>query len=136
MLDAYLVHENTTATAKGDGEAIDVSASAHRVFLLVLRIAEIVEQESIDVSVLGSADGTGWEPKPLLRFPQEFYRGEAPMLLDLRTQPQLKFLRAHWEVNRWGRGPEEPMFIFDVRVKEVPAALLAEAQKEAKNLRS
>jgi hypothetical protein len=133
MLDTYLVLENTTVTAKGDGEAIDVSAATQRVFLVVLRISEVVEQEAIDVMVVGSADGATWDAKPLLSFPQKFYSGETPILLDLSDRADVKFVRAHWEVNRWGRGPEEPRFVFDVRIREVPADILAEAQREANN---
>ncbi len=133
MLDAYLVPKNTTVTAKGDGEAIDVSGATQRVFLVALRISEAVEQEAIDVLVFGSADGATWDAKPLLSFPQKFYRGETPMLLDLAGRADVKFTRAHWEVNRWGRGSEEPRFVFDVRIREVPADILAEAKEETKN---
>ena len=48
--------------------------------------------------------------------------------------PDVKFVRAHWEVARWGRGAETPMFEFDVRLKEVPADVLKEVQAEAKAL--
>jgi hypothetical protein len=101
MIDTYLVPNNTTITAKGDGEVVDVSGASSRTFLVTLDIREIVEQESLDISVLGSADGTTWEPKPVLSIPQKFYRGESPMLLELEARPEIKFLRAHWEVNRW-----------------------------------
>jgi hypothetical protein len=133
MLDTYLVPENTMVTAKGDGEAIDVSTATQRVFLLTLRVSEFVEQESIDVWIFGSADGVTWETKSLLNFPQKFYPSETPILLDLSTRSDVKFVRAHWEVNRWGRGPEQPMFVFDVKIREVPANILAETRKEAKN---
>jgi hypothetical protein len=128
MIDTYLVPQNTTVTVKGDGEAVDVSSASSRTFLLTLNVVETVEQESLDVSVFGSADGTTWEPKPVLSFPQKFYCGEAPMLLELEAQSTVKFVRAHWEVNRWGRGPEQPMFVFQVGLKEVPADVLAEAR--------
>lgn len=128
MLDAYLIPEKTTVTVKGDGEAVDLSGSTQRVFLVALRISEVVEQEAIDVMVFGSADGANWEAKPLLSFPQKFYPGETPMLLDLSGRTDTKFVRAHWEVNRWGRGPEEPRFVLDVRMREVPAEILAGAK--------
>jgi len=129
MLDTYLIPEKTTVTAKGDGEAVDLSGSTQRVFLVVLRISEVVEQEAIDVMIFGSADGANWEAKPLLSFPQKFYPGETPMLLDLSSRADMKFVRAHWEVNRWGRGPEEPRFVLEVRIREVPAEILAGAKK-------
>ena len=127
MIEALLVPDKTVATAKGDGAAIEVSQSQGRVFLLTLNITDIIEQESLDVSVHGSADGATWEPKPIVAFPQKFYREEAPLLLDLASKPEVKFIRAHWEVNRWGRGTETPMFEFSVSLREVPQEILAEA---------
>ncbi len=127
MVEGFLVPENSTVTAKGDGAAVDVSGAQSRVFLLTLDITKVIEQESLDVSVFGSADGTAWEAKALAAFPQKFYRGQHPLLLDLTQQANVKFLRAHWEVNRWGRGTETPMFEFSVALKEVPANVLQEA---------
>ena len=92
--------------------------------LLTLLITDIVEQESLDVSVWGSADGNTWGERALATFPQKFYRGEHPLLLDLAAQPQIKFLSARWEVNRWGRGSETPMFEFSLAAKEVPKEML------------
>jgi hypothetical protein len=134
MLDTFLVPHNTTVTAKGDGVPIDISNAANRVFLLTLEITKIVEQEALDVSVYGSSDGANWTPKPLNAFPQKFYAGDHPLLLDLTTHADLKFVRAHWNVNRWGRGTETPMFEFSVSMKEVPAEILKEATAEAQAL--
>jgi hypothetical protein len=127
MIEAFLVPEKTIATAKGDGPAVDVSAGATRIFLLNLIIADIIEQESIDVSVQGSADGTTFDAKPIASFDQKFYRGENPLLVDLSAKPEITAIRAHWEVNRWGRGTETPMFGFCVTLREVPQEILAEA---------
>jgi hypothetical protein len=132
MIDSFLVPDKTVVNAKGDGPAVDVGSAANRVFLLSLNITGIVEQESLDVSILGSADGTTWGPKPLTNFPQKFYQAQHPLLLDLTGQANVKFLRAHWEVARWGRGSETPMFEFHVTIKEVPAEILKEATAEAK----
>jgi hypothetical protein len=132
MIDSFLVSDKTVVNAKGDGPAVDVSSAANRVFLLSLNITGIVEQESLDVSILGSADGTTWGPKPLTNFPQKFYQAQHPLLLDLTGQANVKFVRAHWEVARWGRGSETPMFEFHVTIKEVPAEILKEATAEAK----
>jgi hypothetical protein len=132
MIDSFLVPEKTVANAKGDGPAMNVSSASNRVFLLSLNITGIVEQESLDVSIYGSADGATWGPKPLTNFPQKFYQAQHPLLLDLTGNSEIKFLRAHWEVSRWGRGSETPMFEFYVTVKEVPADILREATADAK----
>jgi hypothetical protein len=124
MFETLLVPEKTVVTAKGDGSAVDISGAQYPTFLLLLRISNTVEQESIDLTVWGSSDGQAWSAKPLASFPQMFYPGEHPLLLDSRSQPEIKFLRAHWEVNRWGRGSETPMFEFGLRLVEVGPELL------------
>jgi hypothetical protein len=134
MIDTLLVPEKTRATAKGESPAIALNDASHRVFLLTLNISSVIEQESLDVSIFGSADGTTWPTKPLETFPQKFYRGQHPMLLDLRQQPDINFLRARWDVNRWGRGEPTPVFEFSVSIKEVPPEILNEATVEAKTL--
>jgi len=133
MTDTFLVPQNTV-NAKGDGSPVDISSALSRVFLLNLNITRIVEQEALDVSVFGSADGAIWSPKPLAAFPQKFYAGDHPLLLDLTGHSEVKFVRAHWEVNRWGRGTEVPMFEFAVSIKEVPSDVLKEATAEAQSL--
>jgi hypothetical protein len=130
MIDTFLVPEGTLVTAKGDVPAVDVTSAGNRIFLLNLQITNIVEQESLDVSIYGSSDSTTWGTKPIAAFPQKFYRGQHPLLLDLNQHQEVKFVRAHWEVNRWGRGSETPMFQFSVRIKEVPADILREAAQE------
>ena len=127
MMDAFLVPEKTTVTAKGDGPILELKPSEGGVFLLTLAITNIIEQESLDVSVHGSTDGATWDLKPIVAFPQKFYREEVPLLLDLSSRPEVKFIRAHWEVARWGRGLETPMFEFHVTVREVPQEILQEA---------
>ncbi len=127
MMDLYLVPEKTKVTAKGDSTPVDVLGLSSRVVLLTLTITDVIEQESLVVSIYGSADGVTWSEKPLIAFPQKFYRGEHPLLLDLSDKPDVKMLRAHWEVARWGRGVETPMFEFELRVREVPANMLAKA---------
>jgi len=129
--EIILVPDTTVVSTKGDGQAVDISAAAGRVFLATLSITKIIEQESLDVAIFGSADGAAWDAKSLAAFRQEFYCGEYPLLLDLSAHPAVKFVRAHWEVARWGRGTETPMFEFGVALKEVPAAILKEATAKA-----
>ena len=132
--DTVLVPPKTVASVKGDGPSVDVSGASNRVFLVRLEITKIIEQESLDVSVYGSADGATWVAKSVAAFPQKFYCGESPLLLDLTAHPDVKFVRAHWEVARWGRGTETPMFEFGVTLKEVSAESLREARAEAKTV--
>src|SRR5579863_5527419 len=134
IAEINLVPAGTTASAKGDGPAVDVPASHTRVFLVTLAITKIIEQESLDVSIYGSADGAAWSAKSIAAFPQKFYCEDSPLLLDLNAHPDVKFVRAHWEVARWGRGTETPMFEFGVSMREVPPEVLREATEQAKTL--
>ena len=135
MLDIFLLPEKTVVTAKGDSEALDVSAASNPVFLVTLSVNEVVEQESIEIGLFTSADGTTWEAKPAGTLAQKFYVGEYPLLVDLTATPNAKFVRAHWDVNRWGRGPTTPRFVCSVRIREVPAEALLEAKAEARTRR-
>ena len=126
MVESVLVPEKTIVTEAGDGSAVDISSASSPVFLIALNITEVIEQESLDLSIWGSADGSNWGDKPLLVFPQKFYRGEHPVLLDMSPYPQVKFLRAHWQVGRWGRGETTVRFEFTVKLREVPAEVLEE----------
>ena len=130
--ESVLVPAGTVATTKGDGQAVDVSGATSRVFLATLSITTIIEQESLDVSIYGSPDGATWESKSIAAFRQEFYTGETPLLLDLTAHPNVKFVRAHWEMARWGRGTETPMFEFGVTLKPIPADVLREVTAQRK----
>jgi len=117
-----LVPQNTKVTANGDGERFDISASATRTFLCTLDITAQIEQESLDVSIQVSEDGETWSAKPFLMLPQQFYRGRTRLLLDLTMHPNVRYIRAHWDVARWGRVAPTPMFVFSLSLDEVPAS--------------
>ena len=127
MIDALLVPERTVVTANGESAPLDLSRAETRIFLLTLSIISAVEQESIELSVFTSEDGTKWDSKSIAVLPQKFYVGEYPLLVDLSAAPNAKFVRVHWDVNRWGRGPTAPHFEIAVRVREVPREILQEA---------
>ena len=126
MLDTFLVPEKTAISAKGDGPLVNIAAAENRVLLLQLQITGALEQESLDLSIFGGPDETGLGASPLASFPQLFYPGGYPLLLDLNGHPEIKVLRAHWDVNRWGRGSETPWFEFSLQATEVSPELLRE----------
>jgi hypothetical protein len=115
-----LIPAGTRLEANGDGEKFDISTSATRTFLCKLTITNQLEQESLDVSIWGSADGENWGTKPLLKLPQQFYRGTTKMVLDLTPRPEIRFIRAKWELNRWGRVAPTPMFVAGLELMEIP----------------
>jgi hypothetical protein len=116
-----LIPPGTRLTANGDGEAFNIDSSQTRTFLCSMDITEQIEQESIDVSIWGSADGQDWGKMPLLKMPQRFYCGDTRQVLDLAMKPEIRFLRAKWELTRWGRVAPHPMFVIGFYLIEIPA---------------
>jgi hypothetical protein len=114
----YLVPADTAAESPGQSVPLELGSLAGKTLLLVLRIEEVLEQESLHVSIWGSADGQNWGTQALFWFAQKFYCGVTPAALDLRQRPEIKFLQARWGVNRWGRGIPRPYFKFAVEVQE------------------
>lgn len=119
-LNLSLIPADTKLESNGDGQALDVSVSETRTFLCRLTITEQLEQESLDVSIWGSADGQDFGKKPLLKIPQQFYRGTTKMILDISLRPEVRFLRAKWELNRWGRVSPTPIFVAGLQLEEIP----------------
>jgi len=116
-----LIPNDTLVKESGFGAAVDVRASQTRTFFCVMNITDQIEQESIDVSIWGSADGENWGTHPILKLPQQFYRGETRAVLDLTLVPEINFIRAGWDLNRWGRVAPLPMFVLGLHLKEIPA---------------
>ena len=103
LIPESVVHES------GAGKIFDLGE--HPPSLLVtLGITEVVEQESLEVGIYGSQDGTEWSASPLASFPQKFYEGVSSLLLDPVEHITFRYIRAQWKTNRWGRGSKTPMF--------------------------
>jgi len=120
-MEFNLIPPSTLVRESGHGEAMDVRASTTRTFFCTLLINDQIEQESVDVSIWGSADGENWSTQPVLKLPQQFYRGETRAVLDLTLVPNVNFIRAGWDLNRWGRVAPLPMFVLGLHLAEVPA---------------
>jgi hypothetical protein len=114
-----LIPADTRLEASSNGASFNISESASRTFLCRLAVTDQIEQESLEVSIWGSADGETWPKKPLLKLPQQFYRGTTKMVLDLSLRPEVKFIRARWDLNRWGRVAPTAMFVAGMELTEV-----------------
>ncbi len=125
MLPTFLIPE-AVIREDGVGPEIQLGSAQGKLLLLTLGITRIIEQESLEVAVWGSAEGTDWGARPLLSLPQKFYCGVYRFLLDLSESPQIQYLRAHWKLNRWGRGDPTPLFGVWMAVEEAqPQSLTA-----------
>jgi len=109
MLPNFLLPETTIREA-GSGPEVDLGDSRGSLILLTLGITRIIEQESLDVAIWGSPDNAEWGAKPIVAFPQKFYCGTYQILLDLRPYPQVRYLRAKYQPQRWGKGEPKPLF--------------------------
>jgi hypothetical protein len=110
MLATCLLPEKV-ARQDGWSEAVPLGSNRSKPLLVTLCITRIVEQESLELSLWGSADQQHW--KPLAVFPQKFYCGDYTMLLDLTKHPDVRYLRSQWKMSCWGRGYEAtPLFGF------------------------
>src|SRR3954468_18393274 len=123
MLPKFLLPE-TTVREGGTGPEISLESEGETL-ILTLGITRIIEQESIDVSIWGSADGSDWGTKPLVSFPQKFYCGTYQILLDLSNRSDVKHLRVKWQVNRWGKGDPKPLFTIYMFVQAMSSQLVA-----------
>ena len=124
MLPQFLLPETTVREA-GTGPDIDLGKPQGGTLILTLGITRIIEQESIDISIWGSADGADWGKNALISFPQKFYCGTYQILLDLSEGPPVKYLRTKWQVNRWGKGDPKPLFSIYLFVQAVERHLAA-----------
>src|SRR5436190_21523092 len=109
MLPEFLVAETTVREAAA-GPAMALGEQSGGTLVLTLGITRIIEQESIDLSIWGSADGTDWGTKPIATFPQKFYCGTYQILVDLTAHPEVLHVRAKWAVNSCGKGDPKPLF--------------------------
>ena len=119
-MEFYLIPKDTLVKENGNGAPVDIRASHTRTFFCVMNITDQIEQESVDLSIWGSADGENWGTHPILKLPQQFYRGETRAVLELRLVPEVNFIRAGLELNRWGRVAPLPMFVLGLHLTEIP----------------
>ena len=124
MGPAFLLPETTIREA-GTGPVLDLGEEHGPVLVLTLGITRIIEQESLDISIWGSPDGKEWGNKPLVAFPQKFYCGTYQILLDLSSRPDVRYVRAKFTAQRWGKGDPKPLFTVYLFAQELEQRVLA-----------
>jgi hypothetical protein len=117
MLPQFLVPE-VIARENGLGAEIALGNLSGKTLLLTLGINRILEQQSLRVSVWGSTDRERW--KELAVFPQKFYCGTYSLPLGLDGHPEVRYVRAEWKMDRWGRSDESPLFGFHLYAEPAP----------------
>ena len=114
----YLVPAGTEVEESGQGAAVALGNLAGKPLLMLLRVEDAIEQESLHISVWGSPDGANWGTQALFWFPQKFYIDVTPASINLELRADIQYLQVRWEVNRWGRGNPRPQFRFSVELQE------------------
>ena len=125
-LPNFLLQE-TIQRANGESDAVEIGSSKGKLIVLTLGITRIIEQESLNISIWASANGEDWQDKPLVTFPQKFYCGTYTIMLDLSQHPEVSYLKAQWQMNRWGRGEPNPLFGFYLFAEEASSDVLVGA---------
>jgi hypothetical protein len=130
MLAISLLRENLFQV-DGVGPSIDVSRATGKLLVVTLGITRMLEQESLEVSIWGSNNGTAWGGKPLASFPTKSYCGLYSTLLNLCAQPETRYVRVQWRMNRWGKTPGNPvMSTFYVEAEESGARIQRKIEPE------
>jgi hypothetical protein len=113
-----LLLPETTVREAGVGPVLDIGETSGGTLILTLGITRILEKESIDIAIWGSPDGSDWGTIPIATFPQKFYCGTYQMHLNLKTRPDVRYLRAQWDAGRWSMGKGKPLFTLYLFVQE------------------
>ena len=124
MQSQFLLPE-TVARHEGMGPEIALGDSTAAV-LLTLGITRMIEQESLDLTIWGSANGESW--KQIAAFPQKYYCGTYSLFLDLTVHQDVTRIRAQWKMARWGRGELTPLFGFYLFAEDANIAAAAGAR--------
>jgi len=112
-----LLVPETIAREDGTSDEIVLGKSSGKPLLLTLGITRILEQESLDVSIWGSADKEQW--RQIAAYPQKFYCGTYLLLVDLSRDPHIQYLRVQWRMGRWGETEPNPVAGFYVAAEEL-----------------
>jgi hypothetical protein len=116
MVPAFLLPESSVRE-DGYGAEVAIEPSRGTPLLLTLGITRILERESLDVSIWGSADGSAWQP--IASFPPKSFCGTYSLPVDLSRRGDVRYLRAEWKMSRWDRRKPRPIFDFYVFVEQL-----------------
>ncbi len=123
MLPNFLFEESTIRES-GESRVFDLAENNTDNLLLTLGITHAVEQECLEVEIVGSSDGETWSSRPLATFTQKFYCGTYQTILP---RSPYRFVKAIWRARRWGRGGPRPFFRFYIYLQPARARVMAGA---------
>jgi len=103
MFPEFLLPETTVREA-GAGRKSALANQQGETLILTLGITRIVEQESSTSPSGARRTGRIGAPGRWSRFRRSSTAARNQMSIDLSQHPEVKHLRAKWQVNRWGKG--------------------------------
>jgi hypothetical protein len=118
MTPVFLLSESVVRE-DGQGPEIALESAQEKSLLVTLGVTRILERETLEVTILGSSDGTAWQP--LVTYPKKSYCGTYSLLLDLSQHPEVCHLRVQWHMTRWDQRKSKPVFAFYVCMEEMRA---------------
>ncbi len=113
--------------AGGIGPAVPLHGFSGKLLVVTLGINAVVERTGLTISVWGSPDQIEWGAKPIVTLRQRQYCGVYSGLLNLAQRPDVRFLRVHWDMSRWGKGERVAQFGFEVFLEESGARISSSA---------
>jgi|HubBroStandDraft_6_1064221.scaffolds.fasta_scaffold679653_2 hypothetical protein len=111
----------------GFGPAVDLGEYRGKLLVVTLSVNAVVERTGLTVSVWGSPDQLEWGTNPVVTLRQRQYCGVYSTLLNLAQRPDIRSLRVHWNMSRWGKGDRIAQFGFQVFVEESGARVSTSA---------
>jgi len=103
----------------GEGDPVPIDGAHDGPIQLTLEVTHILQQENLEVAILGSPDGNIWQK--IAAFPLKSYCGIYSMILDASRHRGVQYLKARWSVDRWQCGEKEPLFGFYIRAEDAKA---------------
>jgi hypothetical protein len=118
MSPVFLLTEQVVREC-GEGRPVPIDGPHDGPIRLTLEITRIIQQENLEVAILGSSDGRSWQR--LAAFPHKSYCGTYSMILDPPRHRDIQYLKTQWSVDRWQSGEKDPLFGFYVFAEDVKA---------------
>ena len=113
----HLVPPETRVERNGAGPAYELGALAGKPVMIVLRITEIIEQESLHVSIWGSPDGKDWGSRRYSGIPRSSTRELRLRLSICGNCPASSFFEPIGR-STVGDAVTGPLFEFGVEIQE------------------
>lgn len=105
-------------TCEGLGPTVSLGTHLGEVVLLDLEITRVVERGSLEVSLWGSEDGQNWGCSPMVMFPKKYFCGTYELRWDSRSRPEVRYLRAQWQVQKVGGRGAKALFTATLGMRE------------------